>query len=190
VSLRRAILITCSVVAALLVLVGASGYVIFTRAKDDALQRADAVIVLSGEHDGREDFGLRLARLGWAPTVVLSDVYPPGDPIMRRACDDSDPIARIEVICERPFPLNTRGEADMTRRLANERGWSKVIVVSWRYHLPRAKVVFDRCISGEPDSIVMQAVPRRYNLSFVLWESVYAYQYAGLLKAILQGECD
>jgi len=68
----------------LLVDIGISGYLVFTNAPIDSLQKADAIIVLGGEHDGREDYGLRLAREGWAKTVVMSNPYWDGDPVMKR----------------------------------------------------------------------------------------------------------
>lgn len=185
-NLRRAVLVVVSVPLGFVLLISTIGFVLFTNAKDDPLQAADAVVVLGGEHDGREDYGLSLARDGWAPTVVLSDPYPADDPVMRRVCG---PSGYVEVICLRPFPLTTRGEADMVRRLATQRSWDKVIVVSWRYHLPRARLVFRQCFSDDPEAVVMQAVPRRYQFSLVGWELIYAYQYAGLLKAALQGDC-
>jgi hypothetical protein len=35
----------------------------------------------------------------------------------------------------------------------------------------------------------MRAVPRRYDFSPARWEFVYAYEYAGLMKAFIQGDC-
>jgi uncharacterized SAM-binding protein YcdF (DUF218 family) len=145
-----------------------------------------AVIVLGGEHDGRADYGISLARNGSTPTVVISNPYPAGDPITRRVCSQSD---GIEIICLRPFPSTTRGKADMVRRLGLQRSWSKIIVVSWRYHLPRARLVFRQCFSDRPGAVVMEAVPRRYNYSFLRWDYVYVYEYAGLVEALVHGEC-
>jgi uncharacterized SAM-binding protein YcdF (DUF218 family) len=163
-----------------------SGYLLFTKASADTLQRSDAIIVLGGEHDGREDYALSLAREGWASTVVISDPYGPDDPVMQRVCHDT---GNIEVICRRPEPLTTRGEAIFTRQLADARSWTRVIVVSWRYHLPRAELIFRQCFSDQPGSAVMTAVPRRYQYSPLEWEFVYAYQFGGLAKAIALGEC-
>ncbi len=56
-----------------------------------------------------------------------------GTPVMRRVCREPDDV---EVICFKPDPGTTRGEAQEMRRLADQRSWSKIIVVSWRYHLP------------------------------------------------------
>ncbi|MDX1888565.1 YdcF family protein [Mycolicibacterium sp. 050158] len=164
---------------------GVSGFLVFRNAKVDQLERADAIIVLGGEHDGREDFGLSLARAGWARAVVISNPYD-DDPVMRRVCR---PAADIEVICQRPDPLTTRGEAEMMRRLADERHWKRVIVVSWRYHLPRARLVFEQCFSDQASRTLFAAVPRRYQFSWLGWELVYAYQWGGLAKAFAQGEC-
>jgi uncharacterized SAM-binding protein YcdF (DUF218 family) len=169
----------------LLVDIGISGYVLFANARVDELQRVDAIVVLGGEHDGREDYGLKLARAGWAPTVVLSNPYDVGDPVMTRVCQ-AEPD--IEVICARPDPMTTRGEAILMRQLAEERGWSNIMVISWRYHLPRARLIFRQCFSAEPGRTVMVAVPRRYRLGPLGWEYVFAYQWAGLATAVVQGE--
>jgi uncharacterized SAM-binding protein YcdF (DUF218 family) len=185
--IRRAALVVLSVPLALLLLMGASGFIIFNNAPADPLQRADAIVVLAGEHDGREDYGLALARQGWAPTVVISDAYDPWDPVMRRVCAASG--GGVEVMCVRAFPKTTRGEAEFVRRLAQRRSWSKIIVVTWRYHLPRARLVFEQCFSPDPNAVVMEAVPRRYDYSPPLWEYVYAYQYSGFIKALVLGDC-
>lgn len=187
--LRRCLATVQALVVVLVVLLvdmGISGYVLFANAKVDELQRVDAIIVLGGEHDGREQYALNLARAGWAPTVVLSNPYRAGDPVMARACRESP---GIEVICERPNPMTTRGEAILMRRLAQVRGWSNIMVISWRYHLPRARLVFRQCFSAEPGATVMVAVPRRYQLSLLGWEYIFTYQWAGLAKAVVQGEC-
>lgn len=193
-STRRRVLtaIQVVVVIALIVLVDmwVSGYFLFRHAASEPLERADAIVVLGGEHDGREDFALSLAAEGWAPTVVMSDPYPPPDGVMERVCrDTAGDSGPVEVLCPVPDPLTTRGEALMMRQLADERGWQKIIVVSWRYHLPRAEFIFRQCFSPQPDSTVMRAVPRRYQFSPVFWEFVYAYQWGGLAKALAQGEC-
>ncbi|MFG1930521.1 YdcF family protein [Mycobacterium sp. NPDC048908] len=184
--LRRAAVVIAAIVVALAVLMGVSGMAVFTNAKVDQLQRADAVVVLGGEHDGREDYGIELARGGWAPTVVISDAYAKDDPVMDRVCK---PQPAIEVICARAPQMNTRGEAQMVHRLAAKRSWKKIIVVTWRYHLPRARLIFRQCFSPDPDAVVMQAVPRRYDYSLARWQFIYAYQYAAFAKAAAMGDC-
>ena len=184
--LRRAAIVVAVLVFALSVVMALAGIFLFRHAKVDNLQKADAVVVLGGEHDGREDYGIELARDGWAPTVVISDAYPDDDPVMRRVCQ---PQASIEVICARAPELTTRGEAEMMHRLATQRSWSKIIVVTWRYHLPRARLIFQQCFSPNSDAVVMEAVPRQYDFSLAHWQFIYAYQYAAFAKAEMRGDC-
>ncbi|SEH90997.1 Uncharacterized SAM-binding protein YcdF, DUF218 family [Mycolicibacterium rutilum] len=174
------------VVVIVLIDLTVAGFVLFTNAAGDELQKADAILVLAGEHDGREEHGIALARAGWAGTVVLSNPYPADDDVMSRVCDGE---RGVEVICVRPDLLTTRGEAIAMRELADERSWETIIVVTWRYHLPRARFVFRQCYSGHADDTVMTAVPRSYDFSVPEWELTYAYQFAGFAKAAIQGDC-
>jgi len=183
---RRAAVVVAAILVALTVLMGISGVALFRNAKVDPLQRADAIVVLGGEHDGREDYGLELARSGWAPVVVISDAYPKNDPVMERVCKPQPPI---QVICARAPQYNTRGEAQMVQRFAADRSWTKIIVVTWRYHLPRARLIFQQCFSPNSDAVVMEAVPRRYDYSLARWQFIYAYQYAAFAKAEAMGDC-
>ncbi|MGH3556127.1 YdcF family protein [Mycobacterium sp.] len=171
----------------ILALNGVVGYIIFGNAADSGVSRVDAVVVLGGEHDGRESYGLTLARQGLASTVVLSDPYPSADPLMRQICSRHHDA--VEVICARPDPVTTRGEAMMTRRLAKERNWKKILVVSWRYHLPRARLVFSQCLSTMGVSIAAKAVPRHYTLPLWYWQYIYLYQFAGIAKAVSVDHC-
>lgn len=184
--LRRVAVVVAIILVALTALLGVSGIALFTNAKVDPLQHADAVVVLGGEHDGREDYGIQLARSGWAPTVVISDAYGKNDTVMRRVCK---PQSRIEVICARAPERTTRGEAEMMHTLAVKRSWSRIIVVTWRYHLPRARLIFRQCFSSNPSAVVMDAVPRRYDYSLARWQFIYAYQYAAFAKAEVMGKC-
>ena len=164
--------------------VGVGGYLAFTKARVDPLVAADAIVVLGGEHDGREAYGISLARQGLATTVVLSDPYGSSDPTMKKACAAS--TSQFEVLCIPPSPSTTRGEAMFTETLARERGWNHVIVVTWRYHLPRARYIFDQCFDG---TVTMRPTPRAYDFSLVEWEFTYLYQSAGFVKAGVQDSC-
>lgn len=183
---RTAVLLT-TLATVIVALNGAVGYIIFGNAADSALPHVDAVVVLGGEHDGRERYGLALAREGLASTVLLSDPYPASDPVMRRMCLRRNDA--IEVICSRPDPLTTRGEAIMTRRLARDRNWHKIMIVTWRYHLPRARLLFDQCLSALRVSIAAKAVPRHYVLPVWYWQYIYLYQSTGIAKALTTDHC-
>jgi len=80
-------------------------------------------------------------------------------------------------------------DAEMVHRLATPRSWSRIIVVTWRYHLPRARIILRQCFSPNADAVVMQAVPRQYDFSLAHWQFIYAYQYAAFAKAEVKGDC-
>jgi uncharacterized SAM-binding protein YcdF (DUF218 family) len=178
----RRIIAGAVVVVFLAASLGVAGYFLFTRPHSDPLVKADAIVVLGGDMDGRIEYGLSLARLGYAHTVVLSDAYKPNNARIARGCRSG--TAQITVVCFRPDPFTTRGEAMFTQRLAYERGWKHVIVVSWNYHLVRARYIFGQCFDG---TVTMRAVPRTYDLNAVGWAGVYLYQYSGLAKATVLG---
>ncbi|MDJ0395250.1 YdcF family protein [Rhodococcus sp. G-MC3] len=184
--IRRNFLVALAMVlpVVLVSVVGIGGYLTFTKATVDTVAKADAIIVLGGEHDGREAYGVSLAEQGVADTVVLSDPYGKSDAVMKKYCDTS--TATYTVLCEKPDPSTTRGEAIFTQQLAQERGWTHVVVISWRYHLPRARHIFAQCFDGQ---VTMEAVPRTYNFSLVYWEYTYLYQLGGFAKAAVQGDC-
>ncbi|MCZ8379281.1 YdcF family protein [Mycobacterium sp. CPCC 205372] len=174
--------------AALVGLYSVTGFAVFNRAAEDPLRQVDAIVVLGGEHDGREKYALSLAEGGLADTVVLSNPYPKDDATMSTACRDDR--LRIEVICVRPDPPTTRGEAIFTHDLAVQRRWHHVTVVTWRFHIPRARLVFAQCGSPDGTQVTFRAVPRVYDYSPPRWAMTYAYQYAGFAKAYAQGDCD
>jgi hypothetical protein len=84
--LGRVVTSAATTLLAVFVVAGLIGYLWLGRVRDDPLQCADAVIALAGAHDGRESYGLGVARQVSARALVLSDGYPADDPVMRRAC--------------------------------------------------------------------------------------------------------
>lgn len=184
---RRSAAVLAVLAPVLVAVNGVCGYLVFARAADSVVSHVDAVVVLGGEHDGREGYGVALARQGLAPTVVLSNPYPATDRVMSRIC--SGQHGAVRVICPRPEPPTTRGEAMMTRRLALEHHWKQVMVVTWRYHLPRARLLFCQCLCASGVSVTAKAVPRQYVLPVWYWEYIYLYQFAGIAKALLVGHC-
>jgi len=128
--------------AAFLALVGASVY-LFILPDDDRVAKADAVVVLAGSKF-RLPVGLELVRRGVAPVLLISDGLDPRSPRAVRLCRQG-----AKVLCPRPDPYSTRGEARLVARLARERGWDSIVVVSSRFHLFRAQILFERCYDGE-----------------------------------------
>ena len=156
----------------------AGGYFLFTKPHVDALTQADAIVVLGGDRDGRIDYGLSLAREGYADTVVIADSYGEDDREIKQACASGD--TTVTVVCFVPDPFSTRGEAMFTARLARERGWKHLIIVSWNWHMVRSRFIFEQCFDGR---LTMRPVPRDYDYHVGNWIFTYAYQYSSLAKA-------
>lgn len=58
-----------------------------------------------------------------------------------------------EVRCFEPEPGNTYGEALAVDRLAGERGWSQVTVVTSDYHATRTRLYFERCVAADVEVV-------------------------------------
>jgi len=112
--------------------------------------RADAAVVLAGGRGPRLSEGLTLVRKGIAPVLVVSDGWSPTWPEANRLC--AGRRAPVPVVCFHPAPYSTRGEAEAFSRLAAKRGWQSVVVVSSRYHLVRARMLFERCYDGRVET--------------------------------------
>ena len=139
--MRRAFLVVAVVVVAAWVAV-AVRFVLWP--EQDRVGRADAVVVLAGDHL-RLGKALELMTRRVAPTLVISDGLAPGWRQANRLCRGG---ARFRVVCFRASPYSTRGEAEAVARLASARGWQSVVVVTSTYHVTRARLLFRRCVDG------------------------------------------
>lgn len=132
---------------------------------------ANAVVSLSGPWQHQANAALSLAHQGYSKIVVVSlgnnnrDLCPPAPPL-------------IQVICFRPNPVDTRGEAEFVARLAARRHWRKIIVVPERSQTTRARLLFERCTG-----ISMEFVPVQDPSSRVPYDLLY--QWAALVKALV-----
>ena len=132
--------------AAFLALAVASVF-LFILYDDDRVTKADAVVVLAGSKF-RLPVGLRLVARGVAPVLVISDGLDPRSARSVRLCRQGSLRQGATVLCPKPDPYSTRGEARLVAALARERGWDSIVVVSSRFHLFRARILFERCYGG------------------------------------------
>lgn len=145
-------------------------------------RRADAIFVLGGAIYERYPYALELALEGFAPEVVVSNPNGTKDVWLTDLCDH--PRDEFPVTCFEPEPATTRGEAMELRRLAEQRGWESVIVVTFVPQVSRARFILDRCFDGE---LIMAASPADIALSYWAW--AYAYQTAGYMRAFSHTGC-
>jgi hypothetical protein len=121
----------------------------------DHPRRADVIVVLSGNLR-RPATGLKLLHDHVAPLLMLS-VAPNPEPPIAALC------GRPEVRCFHASTYSTRGEARTVAKLARRHGWHSIVIVSSRYHLRRAHMLFRRCTKA-----ALQMVPS----STTLWDYV------------------
>lgn len=106
--------------------------------------RADAVFVLSGDHGERLPIAQALIDDGLVDTLVFVGT-------LDRSEEESlcSSRGRVEYICLRPQPDNTRNEARSAGHLAESRGWRTIVVVTSNFHVARARILFNRCFDGQ-----------------------------------------
>ena len=130
---------------------------------EDSLQRSDAIIVLSDDnfYADRATRAAQVFRDGMAPLVVASgrrlrpragiaelmahDLFERGVP--------KDKILPVEHDSD-----NTREEAETLAKVALQRKWKSVIVVTSNYHTRRARYIFQRVF---PPGIVIRVTGAR-----------------------------
>ncbi len=169
-SRRRKTMIISFIV--LVVLFAAATVRLFILPARDSPRHVDAIVVLGGPGP-RLDAGLRLAREGYAPNLLVST---PG-----HGCPL--PIPRVRILCFYPHPSTTQGEAEYTADAARQYGWKSLMVVVPTTQTTRARIRFKRC-TGIKIAYVTESqsgldVP--YSI---------AYEWAALAKAlVLQRSC-
>ncbi|WP_298583175.1 YdcF family protein [uncultured Kocuria sp.] len=170
-----------------------AGWAVLQHPRADAPARSDALLVLGPPDRTRMAEALRLMDAGLAPVLVVAN---PGSRDLGDASGrvyyaraaqtcSGDGEQDYEVICFRPDPSTTQGEAMELRALSEQRGWDHVSVLTYRQHVARSRLLLGRCYTGELDvlSFDYPDVPRGLLREFV-------YQSGGFVKAWLTPGCD
>jgi uncharacterized SAM-binding protein YcdF (DUF218 family) len=138
--------------------------------------RADAVVVLSGDRGERLRRGVQLVEAGVAPTLVMA-----GDPDFPRAAEVCSQPQPFEVVCLRPDPDSTRTEAQATAGLARSRSWERMVVVTAPWHVARVRAVFGGCFPGSMEIVGVQAP------GYGVTPRIVAHEWLGIGQALLVG---
>lgn len=121
----------------------------------DPPAQVDAIVMYGGSGN-RFDLARNLAQSGYAETVVLSDPKDPAEQYTAYggfcAQDHS-----YEALCFDPVPRTTRGESRFVADLARERGWNRILLVTDTEQATRAKMLLERCWSGDVDVVTVNA---------------------------------
>lgn len=176
----RRILVRTAAAAVILLAFAAVAFLPFAGrylVQQDSLDKADVVVVLAGARVERWLEGVELYRGGWAPHIVISPGriepaelqlrsmgirFPTDAELVRDAMLQMQvPAAAVETL---PGSLdNTAQEAAAVHELAAARHWSRVIVVTSKYHTRRSRFAFVREFKGSNVQILIRA--SRYDRS-------------------------
>ena len=147
-------------------------WIFFLHPSSDRPTRVDAIVALGGDPGQlRAKLAIHLAEAGYASTVLVSlgGSTPAPCPSVPR---------RIEEICFRADPLNTRGEAEFGARTAARHHWTRLMVVPSTTQLTRARLLFARCTDA---TLVM--VPTSDPSSQLAYDVLY--EWGATAKALL-----
>lgn len=132
-------------------------------------KKVNAIVVLAGS-SSRLPTGLGLWRRGVARWLLVS--RNPNDPVRSAFCTNPPP----HVICFAAKPYSTRGEARWVTRFARHENWRSLAIVTSRYHLFRARILFRRCTGAR---IELVAAP----VTWWRWPIAIATEWGKLIVA-------
>jgi len=175
-ALRRLRRAATTVVTAVLG-VALAGVPVLVAPPQDPPGTADVVVVLGPPQAWRVDWARELVADGRASAILLFA----DDPATVPLCSQTAPVP---VVCHRPDPYTTRGEARTLRAEMSARGWRTATVITAAPNVLRARWVVGRCVEEG-----VQVVGRREDIGLDRWVMRYAWQAGGFVKAALQRGC-
>jgi uncharacterized SAM-binding protein YcdF (DUF218 family) len=138
---------------------------------EDPLQHADALFVLGGARLERALEAVDLYQSGYAPVILFSPgreeaaetiarargLRLPADVVVVRNALVAFGIPRDAVVLGTDAVDNTAQEAALLKKVAAERGWHTVIVVTSKYHTRRTGFAMRRSLEGSGVRILVRA---------------------------------
>ena len=156
----------------------------------DSPDRVDAIVVVAGANDDRYVYARSLAEEGVADHVLVSQ--PPSGAGRYAAAIDSycasTPVIardarRIDVECFAPDVDTTEGETTAATRIARERGYRSLLVVTYWGHVSRVRMYFEQCFDGP---VYVTDTPRPLSKSR---KDALLHETGGYLKAFIKPAC-
>jgi uncharacterized SAM-binding protein YcdF (DUF218 family) len=142
--LRKIIWIVAIAIVLLVVLPLAIGWYL---SPQDALQKVDAIVVVSGgDNDARISKGVQLYKEGWAPVLIFSGAAASGDVSNAKAMAN---IAIREGVPEKALIIEERSKttaenATFTSDLMKQNSYESFILVTSPYHQRRTYELFKK----------------------------------------------
>ena len=107
--------------------------------------QADLIVSLGGDSGARAERAAELYEAGFAPHLLLTSVISPRDPRISRLERAGVPATHVHLD---GTAKNSWQEAQLVRRLMEENGWRRVLVVSDPPHLRRLNWSFQQAFQG------------------------------------------
>jgi hypothetical protein len=162
----------------ILVAFGAATAHWFIWPKQGMPSRVDAIVMLDGSGD-RLDTALDLAWARRAPVIVISR----GSKYWGHGGVCAPKIPDVKVICFKPNPPTTRGEAEFAGRLAARYHWHSIVVVAITPQDTVARIRVSRCFKGKVYLV-------NASLSKTDWPYEVTYYWGATVEALfLQRSC-
>ncbi|MDJ0321750.1 YdcF family protein [Pseudarthrobacter sp. PS3-L1] len=157
---------------------------LFVNVEPLAVDRTDAVIMLGGDSEERLPAARALQAEFDVPVLVLATTGLKGNVSADSVCGSLQ-RPDDDLLCFRPAPRNTRGEALAISRMIELNGWRSVSVVTSNYHVTRAGRLIRQCTTAE-----VQMVPAPASMGPGDWLWRFVVETGGLLDASMRPECD
>lgn len=150
----------------------------------------DAIVVVAGAFDERYDHAVELAVRDLVPTVLVSrpsKMWSVTAALVDGTCDSS-PISspndhQVEIECFTPDSDTTEGETTAATRIARERGWKSILVITYWGHVSRVRIYFNQCFAG---AVYVTDTPNRLSKSR---KDALLHETGGYVKALLKPAC-
>jgi uncharacterized SAM-binding protein YcdF (DUF218 family) len=130
---------------------------LFLFPREDDASPVDAVVALDGDRPRRVRRAVELMVEGVAPVLVVVRCEASAPELL-------DGPVPWEVVSFEPVPSTTRGEARAVARLARDRGWTRLVIVTSTYHLTRTRLIFRRALDRDLQFVAAGYTPRRMPL--------------------------
>ena len=187
---RRAAFAVTALFVLIAVAAGLSAASAVLHPKSDSPDRVDAILVVAGARDDRYVYARHLAEEGVADRILVS--RPPGaagpySTALDSYCASTPILARdgrsVEIECFSPDVDTTEGETTAATRIARERGYSSLLVVTYWGHVSRVRMYFEQCFNGP---VYVTDTPRPLSKSR---KDALLHETGGYLKAFIKPAC-
>ena len=137
--------------------------------------KADVVFVIGPPDEWRIEWAEQLVDAGLASAIMISVPV-----AAETALCVTGSYHGVPVLCHRPDPFTTQGEARWLQAEMAQHSWSTATVITMSTHVMRARLYFDRCIAT---GVTVIGKPTAH--TFTDWYLQIRYQMGATLKAFL-----